>query len=530
MESFNMFMMLMTEYELDAMFIETLPLLRRYLNAFDAMGRLHFPKVTQHFESEHIDTPMFIYPWFLCLFVTSVPIRTATVLWDFIITDGLPASLLLSVAIMKILADTLLSLKCEKILNFLKSMRVSTGDNDTKVGKQLVKYAQRLMPLPPEIEIPLLTFEAPEEAAVVEERTPMIDSPKTGGALHCRSLSAVAKGTSELSPSPDSFISRVEERVVRRSWSNACEIPTEGGDYILLGNDDIGVPSMSPTISSSLQSLLTGDDGKTPDNTTRDNRSPTEGTLRIQAVPTLAHPLAPPLLSPPPPNTGMDLPPPPRRFSMEIGSVIAAPNAEGMFWPAVIVDMSSSRTGGKIIPIMSVAFLGRTDHAKVPLCDLRPSKWAANTPAAPLTASLLGGGMDLRDAHKCGCVQNVRLRTVNEGSSDDDIDMNTTARPKPPLLKRAISDGSSNNLVPRAGLRRCRIWAPTPPTAGGVSPIEFSGNDYNVGRRVSVMWLGGGWHSAVIDGYDKSTGKHNLIYDDGVRSSVVLSKCTYTFL
>ena len=48
----------------------------------------HFPDVVNHFDELHLDVSYISQPWFLCLFVNSLPWETTLRVWDVVRVSG----------------------------------------------------------------------------------------------------------------------------------------------------------------------------------------------------------------------------------------------------------------------------------------------------------------------------------------------------------------------------------------------------------------------------------------------------------
>ncbi|KAL8425540.1 hypothetical protein Efla_006775 [Eimeria flavescens] len=143
-EAFSFFCFLMTHQHLKEFFRERFPLLRKYIRAFDDLAVVHLPKLREHFIAEGVMAPVYLHQWFLTLFITSLPLRSALVVWDFLLAKGLHAVLQLAIALLLVLARFLIRLKFEEIVKFLKSLKCSGGVDDFRIGKMLVKQAAKI--------------------------------------------------------------------------------------------------------------------------------------------------------------------------------------------------------------------------------------------------------------------------------------------------------------------------------------------------------------------------------------------------
>ncbi|CBZ52329.1 putative TBC domain-containing protein [Neospora caninum Liverpool] len=144
-DAFCVFRALMQRYRLKGFFQEKFPLLRKYMKVFDTLASQQLPELRQHFLDEGVLPAVYLHQWFLTLFVTSLPLRSVCVLWDFLLGEGLHGLLELAVALLKVLTRFIIHLRFEEVVKFLKSLKSSGGGcDDFKVGKMLVKQAAKV--------------------------------------------------------------------------------------------------------------------------------------------------------------------------------------------------------------------------------------------------------------------------------------------------------------------------------------------------------------------------------------------------
>lgn len=106
------------------------------------MCEIYAPDLRRHFMQESVLAPVYLHQWYLTLFVTSLPLGTVAVTWDFFLCTGLHAILPLTLSLMKVLQSFLLRLRFEGIVKFLKSLRSSGDCDESKIGKMLVRQSQ----------------------------------------------------------------------------------------------------------------------------------------------------------------------------------------------------------------------------------------------------------------------------------------------------------------------------------------------------------------------------------------------------
>eukprot|EP00397_Hematodinium_sp_SG-2012_P020535 GEMP01021160.1.p1 GENE.GEMP01021160.1~~GEMP01021160.1.p1 ORF type:complete len:325 (+),score=43.79 GEMP01021160.1:292-1266(+) len=144
-EAFWMFVWMMEYNGLNGFFKDRFPLLCHYLRALDVLVEQSIPALRSHLKKEHVEPAVYLHQWFLSLFVTCLPVPTVFVLWDAIICDGLPMILPITVALLNVLKNVLLTMGFEDIVRFFKTMK--TGDEGcdaTHIGQLLVKRSYRM--------------------------------------------------------------------------------------------------------------------------------------------------------------------------------------------------------------------------------------------------------------------------------------------------------------------------------------------------------------------------------------------------
>lgn len=202
-EAFSFFCFIMVQQHLKEFFRERFPLLRKYIRAFDDIATVHLPKLREHFMEEGVLAPVYLHQWFLTLFVTSLPLRSALVVWDFFLAKGLHAVLQLAIALLRVLARFLIRLKFEDIIKFLKSLKCSGGVDDFRIGKMLVKQAAKIQ-IPSHImkEISPSNLEAIIREAELEEQ----EENRSRNAAFIAAAAAVGN-LPKATPNPLAFVS-----------------------------------------------------------------------------------------------------------------------------------------------------------------------------------------------------------------------------------------------------------------------------------------------------------------------------------
>ncbi|PFH34499.1 TBC domain-containing protein [Besnoitia besnoiti] len=196
-DAFCVFRALMQRYRLKGFFQEKFPLLRKYMKVFDTLAAQQLPELRQHFLDEGVLPAVYLHQWFLTLFVTSLPLRSVCVLWDFLLGEGLHGLLELAVALLKVLTRFIIHLRFEEVIKFLKSLKSSGGGcDDFKVGKMLVKQAAKVQ-LPELLLTDLLTADLAVLLREAEEEEAAEAQARAAGAAAAAAAAAVPEGDSD---------------------------------------------------------------------------------------------------------------------------------------------------------------------------------------------------------------------------------------------------------------------------------------------------------------------------------------------
>jgi len=137
-------------FRLAGFYRDKLPLLQRYLRACDKLVNASVPDLRDHFIKENVQPAVYLHQWFLTLFINCFPLSMVAVIWDVIISEGLPVILKVAVSILQVLKESLLQMQIEDIVRFFKKMK--TYDDDAggdmgayKVGQLLVKHTEHVV-------------------------------------------------------------------------------------------------------------------------------------------------------------------------------------------------------------------------------------------------------------------------------------------------------------------------------------------------------------------------------------------------
>ncbi|KAF4715672.1 hypothetical protein FOZ63_023188 [Perkinsus olseni] len=119
--------------------------LGRYTHAFDELLARELPDLHDHFTQEGVQPTLYIHQWYLSLFINCLPLQTVFVLWDVIVSDGLPVILSISIALLKVLRPALMQMEFEDIVRFFKTMKTGDEKCDARViGQLLVRLSGKV--------------------------------------------------------------------------------------------------------------------------------------------------------------------------------------------------------------------------------------------------------------------------------------------------------------------------------------------------------------------------------------------------
>lgn len=149
-ESFAVLVCLMDkpQFRLAGFYGERLPLLRRYLRACNELVAETVPELREHFIKENVQPAVYLHQWFLTLFINCFPLSMVLIVWDVIISEGLPVILKIAVSILQVLKDSLLQMHFEDIIKFFKMMKTYDDEegelNPFKIGQLLMKHTEHV--------------------------------------------------------------------------------------------------------------------------------------------------------------------------------------------------------------------------------------------------------------------------------------------------------------------------------------------------------------------------------------------------
>lgn len=212
-EAFWLLVCLMEDGGLSGFYKRHFPLLRRYLWAFDELLVEHLPELHDHFNREHVQHAVYLHQWFLTLYINCLPRPMVLVFWDVIVCSGLELILPMTVSLLKVHKDTLLSLEFEDMIRFFKAMRLCEDPNcnaeaiacSVVAGGSTVTIPQRVLE---RLQAPLVCNEFDGDASPM---SPMERGPPADIAATSRRAVSATDGSSSFGLAA-SYLNRLSSR------------------------------------------------------------------------------------------------------------------------------------------------------------------------------------------------------------------------------------------------------------------------------------------------------------------------------
>lgn len=135
-EAFSLLHKLMYSYNARSLYLPEMPGLLLNLYQFDRLVEDLLPNLHNHFQRQGIRSSMFATQWFLTFFAYKFPLEFVLRIFDLIITEGVESILKFAVTLVQRNEETLLTLKFDELLSFLKDnlfdiyRRTPVGDDD----------------------------------------------------------------------------------------------------------------------------------------------------------------------------------------------------------------------------------------------------------------------------------------------------------------------------------------------------------------------------------------------------------------
>lgn len=148
-ECFCLLVNLMKEYNLRDLFCPDMQGLHKLLYEFDGLLEKYAPFLYNHLINQGIKSSMYASQWFLTFFAYKFPLDIVLRIYDILFTQGIESILKFAVNLLLKNSETLLSLKFDKLVSFLKDNLfniyvnedyVTTNDENKKVGRRLSQF------------------------------------------------------------------------------------------------------------------------------------------------------------------------------------------------------------------------------------------------------------------------------------------------------------------------------------------------------------------------------------------------------
>lgn len=142
-ECFCLLVTMMKDYRLRDLFCPDMRGLHRQLYQFDRLLEQNSPLLYNHLVKQGIKSSMYASQWFLTFFAYKFPLDIVLRIYDIVITHGIEALLKFAVNLMLQNESKLLSLKFDKLLEFLKDNLFNRYVNDEFVDERRFSLRKR---------------------------------------------------------------------------------------------------------------------------------------------------------------------------------------------------------------------------------------------------------------------------------------------------------------------------------------------------------------------------------------------------
>lgn len=117
-DAFAVLVELMQSHRLREIFKPSMQELGLCMQQLENLVQEYLPDLLMHFTAQSLHTSMYASSWFLTLFATSLPLKVAFRVMDAVLLDGLTFVFQMSIAILKISAQSLSSMDMEAMMNY----------------------------------------------------------------------------------------------------------------------------------------------------------------------------------------------------------------------------------------------------------------------------------------------------------------------------------------------------------------------------------------------------------------------------
>ncbi|KAF7459355.1 TBC domain-containing protein [Cryptosporidium felis] len=129
-DSFFTLISILDKYKFSGHYLPGLPLLGTHLEKLRKLFKRRIPNLYTHFRNENIDETMFASQWFMTIFAYSFNLESVARIWDLFFLEGVNIIFKVSIAILKILKNSLFNQSFENILHTLKTAPYTININD----------------------------------------------------------------------------------------------------------------------------------------------------------------------------------------------------------------------------------------------------------------------------------------------------------------------------------------------------------------------------------------------------------------
>ncbi|OII72021.1 TBC domain-containing protein [Cryptosporidium ubiquitum] len=129
-DSFYMLISILDKYKFSGLYLPGLPLLNTHLEKLKKIFKKRIPNLYNHFRNENVDETMYASQWFMTIFAYSFNLDAVARIWDLFFLEGINLIFKISIAILKILKNSLFNQSFENILHTLKTAPYTININE----------------------------------------------------------------------------------------------------------------------------------------------------------------------------------------------------------------------------------------------------------------------------------------------------------------------------------------------------------------------------------------------------------------
>ena len=148
--SFKGLIQLIDKHEMKELFVQDVPLLKRYLFQMDRLIYLYYPELMDHLKAEGIECCLYASPWFITLFTTFVsysndelPSSVLLKIWDEFLLHGWKVIFKVGLFLLSEVKDKLMTLRFEEIMMTLGKASNEVISHDEAAGNKLIETLRK---------------------------------------------------------------------------------------------------------------------------------------------------------------------------------------------------------------------------------------------------------------------------------------------------------------------------------------------------------------------------------------------------